>query len=112
MPKPDEVGRRHADAATAWRRFAWPCHPSNHVRRSTSGNTRQIRVPWFSQGVQVYSYPNSLTQRLRPTGSIPPARAIRRRSIVGPCAVVYVQWENQATRDAATSVEAVSDCTL
>ncbi len=35
MPNPDEVGRRHADARTAWRRFAWPCQHSNHVHRST-----------------------------------------------------------------------------
>ncbi len=27
MPKPDEVWRRHADAAKTWRRFAWPWHP-------------------------------------------------------------------------------------
>ena len=47
MPKPDEVERRHVDAAKAWRRFAWPCHPpawtaSNREPRETAWTTHYV----------------------------------------------------------------------
>ncbi len=34
MPKGDEAGRRHADAAKTWRRFAWPWHPRGHCLKA------------------------------------------------------------------------------
>ena len=61
MPKPDEVGRRHA-AASTWRRFAWPCHPSNYVSWSNCAMVLNCRDRLLCETIRDYIEGRSMTR--------------------------------------------------